>query len=93
MPSRQFPSPGSVLVRYGAIWPIPTYTFRDPSVGAYDSLHLHFGCFPLSFAPPYYNKKLYIYLVISTKFSTSRYVQYTHLYCSRYTYLSIEIQL
>jgi hypothetical protein len=53
MPSRQFPSPGSLLVRYGAIWPIPTYTFRDPSVGAYDSLHfLHFGCFPLSFAPP-----------------------------------------
>ena len=50
--SRQFPSPGSVFVRYGAIWPIPTCLFRDPSVGAYDSLHLHFGCFPLSFAPP-----------------------------------------
>jgi hypothetical protein len=53
IPSRQFPSPRSVFVRYGAIWPIPTCLFRDPSVGAYDFLHLHFGCFPLSFAPPF----------------------------------------
>jgi hypothetical protein len=29
MPSRQFPWPGSVFVRYGAIWPIPTCLFRD----------------------------------------------------------------
>jgi hypothetical protein len=37
------------------VWPIPTCLFRDPSVGAYDSLYLYFEWFPLFFALPLKN--------------------------------------